>query len=67
MEDQDLRDFGITDPGHRKKILHAARSLPKVLNMVHVTCLDVKKNSTCKEKTLTEDILDLTMNKYIFK
>ncbi|AWP02417.1 putative ankyrin repeat and SAM domain-containing protein 1A-like [Scophthalmus maximus] len=30
MEDQDLRDFGITDPGHRKKILHAARSLPKV-------------------------------------
>ncbi|XP_041638562.1 ankyrin repeat and SAM domain-containing protein 1A isoform X2 [Cheilinus undulatus] len=30
MEDQDLRDMGITDPGHRKKILHAARSLPKV-------------------------------------
>nr|XP_043880779.1 ankyrin repeat and SAM domain-containing protein 1A isoform X2 [Solea senegalensis] len=30
MEDQDLRDVGITDPGHRKKILHAARSLPKV-------------------------------------
>ncbi|XP_053723314.1 ankyrin repeat and SAM domain-containing protein 1A isoform X4 [Synchiropus splendidus] len=30
MEDQDLRDIGITDPGHRKKILHAARSLPKV-------------------------------------
>lgn len=33
MEDQDLRDFGITDPGHRKKILHAARSLPKVVNV----------------------------------
>uniref|UniRef100_A0A3B3U2I6 Ankyrin repeat and SAM domain-containing protein 1A-like n=1 Tax=Poecilia latipinna TaxID=48699 RepID=A0A3B3U2I6_9TELE len=30
MEDQDLRDMGITDPGHRKKILHAARGLPKV-------------------------------------
>ncbi|CAL8351215.1 unnamed protein product [Gadus morhua 'NCC'] len=30
MEDQDLRDMGITDPGHRKKILHAARSFPKV-------------------------------------
>ncbi|XP_019712760.1 ankyrin repeat and SAM domain-containing protein 1A isoform X1 [Hippocampus comes] len=30
MEDQDLRDIGITDPGHRKKILHAARGLPKV-------------------------------------
>lgn len=34
MEDQDLRDIGITDPGHRKKILHAARNLPKVLNIV---------------------------------
>ncbi|XP_049611197.1 ankyrin repeat and SAM domain-containing protein 1A isoform X1 [Syngnathus scovelli] len=30
MEEQDLREIGITDPGHRKKILHAARSLPKV-------------------------------------
>uniref|UniRef100_A0A674DG69 Ankyrin repeat and sterile alpha motif domain containing 1A n=1 Tax=Salmo trutta TaxID=8032 RepID=A0A674DG69_SALTR len=30
MEDQDLREIGITDPGHRRKILHAARSLPKV-------------------------------------
>ncbi|XP_062329645.1 ankyrin repeat and SAM domain-containing protein 1A isoform X2 [Osmerus eperlanus] len=30
MEDMDLRDMGITDPGHRKKILHAARNLPKV-------------------------------------
>ncbi|XP_018581180.2 ankyrin repeat and SAM domain-containing protein 1A isoform X2 [Scleropages formosus] len=30
MEDQDLRDIGITDPGHRRKILQAARSLPKV-------------------------------------
>ncbi|XP_034021611.1 ankyrin repeat and SAM domain-containing protein 1A-like isoform X3 [Thalassophryne amazonica] len=33
MEDQDLRDMGITDPGHRKKILHAARNLPKVKAM----------------------------------
>lgn len=33
MEDQDLRDIGITDPGHRKKILHAARGLPKVVNV----------------------------------
>ncbi|XP_029362985.1 ankyrin repeat and SAM domain-containing protein 1A isoform X9 [Echeneis naucrates] len=30
MEDQDLREIGITDPSHRKKILYAARSLPKV-------------------------------------
>ncbi|XP_077405349.1 ankyrin repeat and SAM domain-containing protein 1A isoform X4 [Vanacampus margaritifer] len=30
MEEQDLREIGITDPGHRKKILQAARSLPKV-------------------------------------
>ncbi|KAM8863879.1 ankyrin repeat and SAM domain-containing protein 1A isoform 10-T10 [Spinachia spinachia] len=30
MEDQDLREIGITDPGHRKKILHASRSLPRV-------------------------------------
>ncbi|XP_031422453.1 ankyrin repeat and SAM domain-containing protein 1A isoform X3 [Clupea harengus] len=30
MEDQDLREIGISDPGHRRKILHAARSLPKV-------------------------------------
>ncbi|KAM6980871.1 ankyrin repeat and SAM domain-containing protein 1A [Aplochiton taeniatus] len=30
MEDCDLRDMGITDPGHRKKILHAARSFPKL-------------------------------------
>lgn len=34
MEDQDLRDIGITDPGHRKKILHAARGLPKVVNII---------------------------------
>ncbi|XP_060775306.1 ankyrin repeat and SAM domain-containing protein 1A isoform X2 [Neoarius graeffei] len=30
MEDEDLREIGITDPGHRKKILHAAKGLPKV-------------------------------------
>ncbi|XP_025757104.1 ankyrin repeat and SAM domain-containing protein 1A isoform X3 [Oreochromis niloticus] len=30
MEDQDLKEIGITDPSHRKKILHAARSFPKV-------------------------------------
>uniref|UniRef100_A0A3Q1D055 Ankyrin repeat and sterile alpha motif domain containing 1A n=1 Tax=Amphiprion ocellaris TaxID=80972 RepID=A0A3Q1D055_AMPOC len=30
MEDQDLKEIGIADPSHRKKILHAARSLPKV-------------------------------------
>ncbi|XP_068599545.1 ankyrin repeat and SAM domain-containing protein 1A-like [Brachionichthys hirsutus] len=30
MEDQDLKEIGISDPSHRKKILHAARSLPKV-------------------------------------
>ncbi|XP_068161846.1 ankyrin repeat and SAM domain-containing protein 1A [Antennarius striatus] len=30
MEDQDLKEIGITDPSHRKKILNAARSLPKV-------------------------------------
>ncbi|MFT7812925.1 ankyrin repeat and SAM domain-containing protein 1A-like isoform X1 [Arapaima gigas] len=30
MEEQDLREIGITDPAHRRKILQAARSLPKV-------------------------------------
>lgn len=30
MEDQDLRDIGISDPQHRRKLLQAARSLPKV-------------------------------------
>ncbi|XP_050952119.1 ankyrin repeat and SAM domain-containing protein 1A isoform X3 [Labeo rohita] len=30
MEEQDLREIGITDPSHRRKILSAARSLPKV-------------------------------------
>ncbi|XP_028652850.2 ankyrin repeat and SAM domain-containing protein 1A-like isoform X4 [Erpetoichthys calabaricus] len=30
MEDQDLREIGIVDPHHRRKILQAARSLPKV-------------------------------------
>ncbi|XP_061205466.1 ankyrin repeat and SAM domain-containing protein 1A isoform X14 [Neopsephotus bourkii] len=30
MEDQDLRDIGISDPQHRRKLLQAARSLPKL-------------------------------------
>uniref|UniRef100_A0A673I7V2 Ankyrin repeat and SAM domain-containing protein 1A-like n=1 Tax=Sinocyclocheilus rhinocerous TaxID=307959 RepID=A0A673I7V2_9TELE len=30
MEDGNLQEIGITDPGHRKKILHAAKNLPKV-------------------------------------
>ncbi|KAJ8395064.1 hypothetical protein AAFF_G00035200 [Aldrovandia affinis] len=30
MEEQDLREIGITDPAHRRKLLQAARSLPKV-------------------------------------
>ncbi|XP_041084455.1 ankyrin repeat and SAM domain-containing protein 1A-like isoform X7 [Polyodon spathula] len=30
MEDLDLQEIGILDPQHRKKILQAARSLPKV-------------------------------------
>uniref|UniRef100_A0A8U8BYE1 Ankyrin repeat and sterile alpha motif domain containing 1A n=1 Tax=Geospiza parvula TaxID=87175 RepID=A0A8U8BYE1_GEOPR len=30
MEDQDLRDIGIGDPQHRRKLLQAARSLPKL-------------------------------------
>ncbi|XP_064029914.1 ankyrin repeat and SAM domain-containing protein 1A isoform X3 [Pogoniulus pusillus] len=30
MEDQDLRDIGIGDPHHRRKLLQAARSLPKL-------------------------------------
>ncbi|KAG7221596.1 hypothetical protein INR49_017127 [Caranx melampygus] len=33
MEDQDLREISITDASHRKKILHAARSLPKNLGL----------------------------------
>ncbi|KAM5263100.1 ankyrin repeat and SAM domain-containing protein 1A isoform 3-T3 [Ctenodactylus gundi] len=30
MEEQDLREIGIIDPQHRRKLLQAARSLPKV-------------------------------------
>lgn len=30
MEEQDLRELGIHEVGHRRKILQAARSLPKV-------------------------------------
>ncbi|XP_023696316.1 ankyrin repeat and SAM domain-containing protein 1A-like isoform X6 [Paramormyrops kingsleyae] len=30
MEDQDLREIGIIDPSHRRKLLNSARSLPKV-------------------------------------
>ncbi|KAI4877883.1 hypothetical protein NFI96_018082, partial [Prochilodus magdalenae] len=30
MEEQDLREIGITDASHRKKLLNAARNLPKV-------------------------------------
>ncbi|KPP69410.1 hypothetical protein Z043_111837 [Scleropages formosus] len=31
MEEQDLREIGIADPAHRRKILQASRSLPKAL------------------------------------
>lgn len=48
MEDQDLRDVGITDPGHRKKILHAARSLPKVVNII--------AQAQHRERTLTDSV-----------
>lgn len=51
MEDQDLRDIGITDPGHRKKILHAARSLPKVVNII--------AQAQHREKTLTDSVFKL--------
>nr|XP_036271205.1 ankyrin repeat and SAM domain-containing protein 1A isoform X8 [Pipistrellus kuhlii] len=30
MEEQDLREIGISDPQHRRKLLQAARALPKV-------------------------------------
>lgn len=30
MEEQDLREIGISDSQHRRKLLQAARSLPKV-------------------------------------
>nr|XP_012602202.1 ankyrin repeat and SAM domain-containing protein 1A isoform X3 [Microcebus murinus] len=30
MEEQDLREIGVSDPQHRRKLLQAARSLPKV-------------------------------------
>uniref|UniRef100_A0A8D0B6Y4 Ankyrin repeat and sterile alpha motif domain containing 1A n=1 Tax=Salvator merianae TaxID=96440 RepID=A0A8D0B6Y4_SALMN len=33
MEDQDLREIGISDPQHRRKLLQAARSLPKVKSL----------------------------------
>lgn len=51
MEDQDLRDIGITDPGHRKKILHAARSLPKVVNII--------ARARRREKTVTDSVSEL--------
>lgn len=51
MEDQDLRDIGITDPGHRKKILHAARSLPKVVTII--------AQAQHRAKTLTDSVLEL--------
>lgn len=51
MEDQDLRDIGITDPGHRKKILHAARSLPKVVNII--------ARARHQEKTVTDSVSEL--------
>lgn len=51
MEDQDLRDIGITDPGHRKKILHAARSLPKVVN--------ITARARHREKTVTDSVSEL--------
>lgn len=31
MEEQDLREIGVSDPQHRRKLLQAARSLPKVM------------------------------------
>lgn len=36
MEDQDLREIGINDPQHRRKLLQAARSLPKVKIIIYV-------------------------------
>nr|XP_034979224.1 ankyrin repeat and SAM domain-containing protein 1A isoform X14 [Zootoca vivipara] len=33
MEDQDLREIGISDPQHRRKLLQAARALPKVKSL----------------------------------
>ncbi|XP_074833326.1 ankyrin repeat and SAM domain-containing protein 1A isoform X4 [Carettochelys insculpta] len=33
MEDQDLREIGISDPQHRRKLLQAARPLPKVKSL----------------------------------
>lgn len=35
MEDQDLREIGISDPQHRRKLLQAARSLPKVKIIIY--------------------------------
>lgn len=37
MEEQDLKEIGITDPGHRRKILNSARSLPKVCEDIYTT------------------------------
>uniref|UniRef100_A0A3Q3KGH5 Ankyrin repeat and sterile alpha motif domain containing 1A n=1 Tax=Monopterus albus TaxID=43700 RepID=A0A3Q3KGH5_MONAL len=49
MEDHDLREIGITDPSHRKKILHAARSLPKVKAL---GCDGSSTLSSCGYRTL---------------
>lgn len=50
MEDQDLREIGITDPSHRKKLLHAARSLPKVRNHDQLLLQNLKQHGRHRSK-----------------
>lgn len=43
MEEQDLKEIGITDPGHRRKILNSARSLPKVSYQTFESAKDLER------------------------
>nr|XP_061802990.1 ankyrin repeat and SAM domain-containing protein 1A-like [Nerophis lumbriciformis] len=54
MEEHDLREIGIADPSHRKKILYAARSLPKV-----------KALGTDGSNSLSSWLENLGLNEYI--
>lgn len=62
MEDQDLREIGITDPSHRKKILHAARSLPKVTNHCFCSNLSIVLPLMFDHKVSKTSVIDKVNN-----
>lgn len=65
MEDQDLREIGITDPQHRRKLLQAARSLPKVSILLPVAAsrgrvIPVSHSVACMRKTAVQEAKQTT-------